>query len=103
MKVLTIAIPFQLLIDWFTTLAFFERLADPQATLGWVMLSRLLVQSADPAPTDIVRTIAAEHPMHVVDQVGCAMPIEFIASQFEQRKKIANGKCISPQVSLLIF
>ena len=67
------------------------------------MLPCLLVQSADPAPTDVVCTIAAEHLMHVIDQVGCAMPIEFIASQFEQLKKIANRKCISPQVSLLIF
>ena len=41
--------------------------------------------------------------MHLNDQVGCTTAIEFIASPFEQLKKIANRKCISPKVSLLIF
>ena len=40
--------------------------------------------------------------MHLIDQVPCAAPIEFIAGAFEQLKKIANCKCIGPEVSLLI-
>ena len=30
--------------------------------------------------------------MHLIDQVRCAAPIEFIASPIEQLKKIANRK-----------
>ena len=41
--------------------------------------------------------------MHLINQIGCAAPIEFIASSFEQLKKIANRKGVSPKVSLLIF
>jgi hypothetical protein len=38
--------------------------------------------------------------MQLIDQVGCPTPTEFIASPFEQLKKIANRKCVSPKVSL---
>ena len=41
--------------------------------------------------------------MHLIDQVGCTTAIEFIASAFKQLKKIANRKCIGPEVALLIF
>jgi hypothetical protein len=51
----------------------------------------------------MVTAVPAEHLMHLIDQVCCATPIEFIASPVEQLKKIANRKCISPKVSLLIF
>jgi hypothetical protein len=103
MKILTIAIPFQSLVDWFTNLAFLERLADPQTASGRMTLSGFFIQAADPALTNIVTAITPEHLIHLVDQVSCATAIEFIASPFEQLKKIANRKGVGPKVSLLIF
>jgi hypothetical protein len=103
MKILTAAIPFQSLIDWFTKRAFSERLANPQAASGRMTLSGFFVKATDPALTNIIGAITREDLMHLIDQVGCTTAIESIASPFEQLKKIANRKGVSPKVSLLIF
>jgi hypothetical protein len=43
MKILTVAIPFQSLIDWLTKRAFLERLANPQAAFGRMLLPTLFI------------------------------------------------------------
>jgi hypothetical protein len=96
MKILTVAIPFQSVIDWFINLAFLERLADPQTASGRMTFSGFIVQAADPALTNIIAAITPEHLMHLIDQIGCTTAIEFIACPFEQLKKIANRKGVSP-------
>ena len=42
-EILTVAIPFQSLIDRFTRLSFLERLADPQAASGRMTLSGFFI------------------------------------------------------------
>jgi hypothetical protein len=59
--------------------------------------------TANPASTDIIGAIPAEHLMHLNDQVGCTTAIEFVAGAFEQLEKIANRKCVGPKVPLLSF
>src|SRR5207244_13350210 len=100
MEVLAVPIPFESLICRFTGRTFLERLADPQPARRRTAAPSLVIKSTDPAAAHIIIAISPEHLMHLIDQFYCVAPMCLIAGSREQLEKIANGKCIGPEVSL---
>jgi hypothetical protein len=102
-EILTIAVPFQTLIEWLANITFFERFSDPETTCGRMVLPGFIIETADPSTSRIVAAISPEHLMYPINQISRAVVIFFIAGPVEQFKEVAYCECVSPQVSLLIL
>jgi hypothetical protein len=102
-EVLTIAVPFQALIEWLANITFFERFSDPETTCGRMVLPGFVIETADPSTSPIIAAISPEHLMYPIDQISRAVLIFLITGPVEQFKEVADCECIGPQVSLLIL
>src|SRR3989440_12158578 len=100
MDVLAAPAPSQPPIGGFTGRACRGRLPDPQPPRRRTAAPGLVVKSTDPAAAHIIIAISPEHLMHLIDQFHCVAPMYLIACSREQLEKVANGKCIGPEVSL---
>ena len=66
-KILTVPIPLQPFVERFICTPLFKRFADPQAAGRWMTASSLLVESTNPATSDIVIAIPPKHSVYLVD------------------------------------
>jgi hypothetical protein len=97
-EILTVPVPLQLCVDDFIGTAFSESLADPETAQRGVGASYLVIESADPAFTNILTAIAPQHPMSLIDQLCCAESILLVVSPLEQLKEVADREGVSPKV-----
>jgi hypothetical protein len=96
MIILTVAVPFQLLIKEVLRPPFIHIFADPESAYCGMYHALLLIEAADPAGSWIVSTVPAQYNMHLIDEEQGQMPVMLISSLAIKFKEIAYCKGVGP-------
>src|SRR5688572_8642996 len=98
-KVLTVTLPLQPVVERFIQPALRKRLADSQAAARQVGLSFLLTESTDPALAWIVTSMSPERVMNLIDQAQREIEIGGLPRVLRETEQIAYGERIGPQIA----
>ena len=78
-KIPTVPMPFQPLVNRLAGWAFPERFTDPQAARGRVLAPTFVIKPTDPTAAHVVRAVPPQYPMHLIDQIRRTASIYLIA------------------------
>ena len=98
-KVLAVAVPLEPLVERIGRAALGERLADAEAALRGVGLAVFGPEPAQPPAADVVLAMAAERPMHALDEPEGQLGVPALTSRAGQSEEGAHRERIGPEVT----
>jgi len=84
--VLAVPVPFEAFVHRLAGLALVQGLADPQPACGWMPLSLLFTETADPSCPGIVGAVASEDVVYLIDKAQRKLAIARVARALLERQ-----------------